>query len=201
MKRQACLLLATLLCLLSGCMRTGEEAPPPPQAADVPPAAAPGPAEDPIALGQLTVEIVTDWGEADRLLGELDRLSRLLESGLLERGYAPEGISVTISTAGGLTGGALAAGGVDAALLPAEDYVAVEDRAVALLAVERDGWNGIAAAGTGREELDEEFREALAGALAEGSFLEACCPGAAWGPVDEAVLRDLREAAEADYGA
>ena len=55
-------------------------------------------------------------GEADALLPQLEALSSLLGEALLERGYAPEQVTVTIGTAGGITGDALRAGGVDGAL-------------------------------------------------------------------------------------
>ena len=117
------LLLACLL--LPACAERNEPQPPPPSAVapDPPPAQ---PAEEPIALEALTLEVVVEAGEADALLPQLEELSSLLGEALLERGYAPEQVTVTIGTAGGITGDALRAGGVDAACLPAADYLAAE---------------------------------------------------------------------------
>ena len=72
-------------------------------------------------------------------------------------------MQITISTAGGPTGDALAAGGVDAACLPEEDCEAREADAFPVLAAP-----GRVLAVTGaREELDGDFRAALAEALLE----------------------------------
>ena len=45
--------------------------------------------------------MVVEAGEADALLPQLEELSSLLGEALLERGYAPEQVTVTIGTAGG----------------------------------------------------------------------------------------------------
>ena len=176
------LLLACLL--LPACAERNEPQPPPPSAVapDPPPAQ---PAEEPIALEALTLEVVVEAGEADALLPQLEALSSLLGEALLERGYAPEQVTVTIGTAGGVTGDALRAGGVDAACLPAADYLAAEGaRAVCA---------HVAAVGAGREELDGGFCAALAGALTESGFLERCYPRRTYIPATEEALEALRD--------
>src|SRR5699024_9438237 len=80
--------------------------------------------QEPVELGTLTVEVVVDSEDADDFLSQLRDLSALLDQKLSENGYDAEAVTVTVSTAGGTTADALAAGGVDIALLPAEDFVA-----------------------------------------------------------------------------
>lgn len=129
------------------------------------------------SLERLTVELVVDWEETDRVLESRTELERLLREALEAQEWAVEEVQVTISTAGGPTGDALAAGGVDAACLPEEDYAAREGDASAVLTAP-----GTVFAVTGaREELDESFRAALAKALLETEpgteFLSRCSPG------------------------
>ncbi len=159
----------------------------------------PGLPEDPgpIGLGALTVEVVLDWDAADSLLSRLEDLSVLLDKALERGGYDAEAITVTVSTAGGTTADALAAGGVDVALLPAEDYVACEDSAAAILMTGEEVPAAVAAVTEAKPELDEAFRAALAAALTDGadgeSFLSVCYPGAAYVPYDSAALQPVRD--------
>lgn len=188
-----------LALLLSACgVREQPDEPPAPPPAPVEPAKPAAPPEEPAALGPLTVEVVVDGEEAERLLERLEDLSALLNEGLLERGYAPEEVVITISTAGGVTADALCAGGVDAACLPAADYLAAEEQAAAVLTT--DDGTAVAAVAAGREELDEAFRGALAGALTESGFLEACCPGRTYLPASEEALQALRDRAAEEGG-
>lgn len=184
------LLLACLL--LPACAERNEPQPPPPAAAapNPPPAQ---PAEEPIALEALTLEVVVEAGEADALLPQLEALSSLLGEALLERGYAPEQVTVTIGTAGGITGDALRAGGVDAACLPAADYLAAAEGARAVLVTDEAVCAHVAAVGAGREELDGGFCAALAGALTESGFLERCYPRRTYIPATEEALEALRD--------
>lgn len=165
--------------------------PPPAPVESAEPAALP---EEPAALGPLTVEVVVDGEEAERLLEQLEDLSALLSEGLLERGYAPEEVVITISTAGGVTADALCAGGVDAACLPAADYLAAEGQAEAILTTD----DGAAAVAVGREE--GAFHAALAGALTESGFLEVCYPGRTYLPATEEALQALRDRAAEEGG-
>lgn len=163
MKKLIPILLA--LCLLSAAcaQRPREEAPPPPapEAPAVP--EPPAPEEEGRALERLTVELVVDWEDTDRVLEGRAELERLLQAALAGQAWTVEEVQITISTAGGPTGDALAAGGVDAACLPEEDCEAREADAFPVLAAP-----GRVLAVTGaREELDGDFRAALAEALLE----------------------------------
>ena len=160
MKRWIPILLA--LCLLLSACGGRPPAEPPSPGPETPPASA-GPEKENRSLERLTVELVVDWEDTDRVLESQGELERLLRGALEERDWAVEEVQVTISTAGGPTGDALAAGGVDAACLPEEDFEARREDAFAVLTAE-----GAVLAVTGaREELDGEFRAALAGALLE----------------------------------
>lgn len=176
-------LLAACL-LLAGCRRAETETPPEP--APPPASVQPEdnqPAEEPrsLFLDRLTVEIVVDWEDADRVLDSLETLSRLLDGALEEAGCTlKEPATVTIGTAGGITAQALEDGGVDAAFLPAADLLTTDaDAAIGVLM--DPGQDFFLAASTAREELDEHFRFALEEALTtteDGqAFLETCYPG------------------------
>lgn len=169
--------ILALCLLLTSCGRElPGEAPGPGPGPEV--SAGPGePEQESRSLEGLTVELVVDWEETDRVLEDRTELERLLREALEAQGWAVEEVQVTISTAGGSTGDALAAGGVDAACLPEEDYGAREGDADAVLTAP-----GTVFAVTGaREELDESFRAALAAALLEtepgAEFLSRCSPG------------------------
>lgn len=184
MKHRSLWLLLAACLLLAGCRRAETEAPPEP----APPPASVQPAEDQPAeeprslfLDSLTVEVVVDWEDADRVLGSLEELSRLLDSALDEADcILKEPATVTIGTAGGITAQALADGGVDVAFLPAADLLTTNaDAAIGVLM--NTSQDFFLAASTAREELDEYFRSALEEALTateDGqSFLEICYPG------------------------
>lgn len=201
MNQKRCLLPVLVLALLlsaCGAREQPDKQPDSPPPAPVEPAEPASRPEEPAALGPLTVEVVVDGEEAERLLERLEDLSALLSEGLLERGYAPEEVVITISTAGGVTADALCAGGVDAACLPAADYLAAEGQAEAILTT--DDGAATAAVTAGREELDESFCAALAGALTESGFLEVCYPGRTYLPATEEALQALRDRAAEEGG-
>ena len=160
MKKLIPILMA--LCLLSAAcaQRPREEAlpPPAPEAPAVP--EPPAPEEEGRALERLTVELVVDWEDTDRVLEGRAELERLLQAALAGQAWTVEEVQITISTAGGPTGDALAAGGVDAACLPEEDCEAREADALPVLAAPGRVLGA-------REELDGDFRAALAEALLE----------------------------------
>ena len=161
----------------------------------------PGQTDEPAALDRLTMELVVDWDETDRVLACLDQLSGLLSDSLLAQGYAAEEVVVTISTAGGITGSALAEGGIDAACMPAADFAAYASQATAVLATE--GAAHVVAVTAARDELDAAFQEAFADALLEpeAQFLGLCYPGEAYAPITEDALQAVRSQGEAVHGA
>ena len=190
MARRIFAALLAAACLLAGC-----RAETPPQEPDPPPAAVdPAPAENQPAdkpqsllLESLTVEVVVDWEDADRVLDSLEELSRLLDGALQERDCTlGEPATITIGTAGGVTAQALADGGVDAAFLPAADLTEGTAAIGVLMNTDQDF---ILAVGTARAELDEYFRLVLAEALTateDGqAFLETCYPGMGFAPAAE----------------
>lgn len=196
-------LAALAICLaLTACGGTPQQ----PSTPDSPPAPVTAPTsqqdyapEEPVdsstALSSLTVELVVDWESADQLLASLDQLSGLLGEALLEKGFAGEQISITLSTAGGFTAGALRDGGVDAAVLPAADYLACREKAAAVLTSSEDPCTSVMAVSTAREELGEAFQSALVGALADTEpgqqFLSLCYPGAVYIPATQEALQAL----------
>lgn len=152
--------------------------------------------EGPITLGALTVEVVVDWDSADALLSRLEDLSVLLDEKLAAQGYDAEAITVTVSTAGGTTADALAAGGVDIALLPAMDFVACEDSAVGILMTDEDTPTGVAAVTKAKAELDETFQQALSTALTDGgdeSFAALCYPSVSYVAYSSGALQPVRD--------
>ena len=176
--------LAAVCLLLAGCRRAEPETPPeasPPPASVQPEENQPAEKPRPLFLESLSVEVMVDWEDADRMLGSLDELSRLLDGALEEAGCTlGEPATVTIGTAGGITAQALADGGVDVAFLPAEDLLTTEEDAAVGVLMNTDQ-DFFLAASTGREELDEHFRFLLEEALTtteDGqAFLETCYPG------------------------
>lgn len=184
MKIRIVWVLAAVCLLLAGCRRAETETPPEPS----PPPASVQPEEDqpaekprPLFLESLSVEVMVDWEDADRMLGSLDELSRLLDGALEEAGCTlGEPATVTIGTAGGITAQALEDGGVDVAFLPAEDLLTTEEDAAVGVLMNTDQ-DFFLAASTVREELDEHFRSLLEDALTmteDGqAFLETCYPG------------------------
>lgn len=184
MKHRSVWVLLAACLLLAGCRRTEAETPPepsPPPAAVQP--AENQPAEEPrsLLLDSLTVEVVVDWEDADRVLDRLEELSRMLDGALQAAGCTlEEPAAITIGTAGGITAQALADGGVDAAFLPAADLLTTADDA-AIGVLMNTNQDFFLAASTAKEELDERFRSALEAALTtteDGqAFLDACYPG------------------------
>ena len=212
--------LALALCLLlaaCGDHPAGEEGAPAENSApagqieSTPPDVSPPPEEggaapEPVELGPLTVEVVASSQGADALLPLLGDLSTLLDGQLDRLGYDVEAVTVTLSTAGGVTADALAAGGVDVALLPVEDFLLHEDSAAGVLMDGGEIPSDVAAVASGKAALDASFQEALAAALTGGgeeSFLALCRPGVTYVPFDGEALQPIRDqlAEEAQGGA
>ena len=198
MRKKLWLLL--LLCLLlTACNQAAQpdtlpaENPAPPAAAPIPPAGweIDEPSDpEPVFLDRLTIEVVVDWSEADRILSRLEELSQLVGEALEEKECTVENpVTVTIGTAGGVTAQALAGGGVDAAILPTGDYAEIEEKASAVFHSMDDGIMAVVT--LAREELDENFRTLLSSALLETDagkeFLEICYPGVVFIGMNERV--------------
>lgn len=203
MGKYRCLLLLLLLTLsLAAC--GGEPAPAPdpqpPQTETPAPTQpeTPPPAEDEARmLDHLTVELVVDWSASDQILTQLPALSGLLTEALAQEGWEVEDVTVTVSTAGGFTGEALAEGGVDIALMPAVDYLAWESGAAAVLTGAGEIPSAVVAVTNARSALDDSFRAALADALTQQApgreFMAAWCGEETFVPAAEEALQALRE--------
>ena len=183
MKTRIWIIFLAAYLLLAGCRRA-EIAPP---AAPAPPLDTPAPEirQDeeipPVALERLTVEVAVAWEDADRMLAQLEELSRLLEDALAASGCTiEEPATVTIGTAGGITAQALQDGGVDAAFLPEGDFAEIEGGADMILACPDIGM--VAAVSAAKPALDQAFQNCFAKALAETEagqeFLAICYSGA-----------------------
>ena len=200
-------LLAVLLAalLLVGCTQHGNNADPqePPEQ-EQPQQNMPAPKpqqgeETPALVKELAVELVVTWQASDQLLSRLEELGRLLQAAIAEQGRDVERVTVTISTAGGITADALTQGGVDVAFLPGEDYLSCGDGVCAVLTGGDEPAAVVAAAG---KNLDADFCAVLEKALldTEGgrAFLETYDPGVEMIPAEEAALQALAERAEED---
>ncbi len=195
-KRILVSLLAAACLLLAGCRQSDppapEEPPAPPSAVPIPPAGESVQAEpQPVFLDRLTIEVVEDWSETDRILSQLDALSQLAGEALAEKDCTVEApVVVTIGTAGGITAQALRDGGVDAAILPTGDYAEIEAEAAPVLHSSDE--TVVTAVTLAREELDENFQAILAAALLETDagkdFLEICYPGVKFTKMDTRIF-------------
>ena len=208
MKRKSTLLtlLLALCLLLSSCSRSGNtnaNISPTPEKPDAP-ITTPDkeeppqqPEEEPISISHLTAELVVEMGDAERFLSRLGELSTLLQQGLTQENCHVDDVTITISTAGGVTGDALAGGGVDVAFLPAVDYVTYEGSALAVLTTDEEICSMVVAVSAAREELDGAFCRALEKALletTEGSdFLELYQPGITCIPATEEAIQAVRD--------
>ena len=148
----------------------------------------------------LTVELVVEWEEADALLSHLDGMGDLLRKALEEVGCPVERVTITISTAGGFTAEALAQGGIDAAVLPAVDFVACSGAAGIAMSQEEVCETVIAltlAHGQPGSEFCTAFYDALTATTSGQEFLSLCRPGAAFAvPTDEAMQAVLDRIAQ-----
>lgn len=185
--RKVILIFLAALCLLpAGCQKDVPPPEEPPSPAPVTePAQTPAePAPEPLALNRLTVEVVVDWEDADRILSSLEELSQLLHDALDGKHCLADDVAVTIGTAGGITAQALADGGVDAAFLPMADFLEMEEGTAAAVLESEDG-GVVAAVAAG---MDERFYSILAEALTEleagWKFTETCYPGTAFASVE-----------------
>ena len=197
------LLLAVLL--LAGC---GPKEPLPPEQTEQPPTETVQPedpveedtGEDeriPVPLEHLTVELVVDWIDSDRLLDKLEDLRLLLGEALLTAGYQVEEISITISTAGGMTADAVVGGGVDLAILSSLDFLSCESRAWAVLITDEVPCETVVAVSRARGDLGQDFCTAVEQALLDteqgAAFLHLYRSGETYLPASEEAIRAVRE--------
>lgn len=152
---------------------------------------------EPLYIEHLTFEFVVPWSESDRILSEMQDLSRSLRAALLEQNCRVDDVTVTISTASGLTGDALENGGVDLAFMPAEDYVACNETVSAVLTTDDAPCSTVLAVSGVRTELDEAFHSALANALLTTDsgklFLDTYQDGIVCVPATEDAIQAVRD--------
>lgn len=208
MKKTGIILCAALLCalLLNACGSQNQKAP---EAPTVPPGSEQAPIPDkqdalpveseeqPISIDHLTVELVVEWEEGDRLLSQLDSLSQLLKESLLAQNYQVDEVTITISTAGGFTADALNNGGVDLAFLPAVDYITCSDTVCAVLTTDEDVCRTVVAVNGMLETLDEKFCAALTAAMLDTepgtTFLNTYQPDITCVPATETAIQTVRD--------
>jgi len=212
MKRAGAILCAVFLCItiLTACGNRNQtppdETPPPPATEQAPstekneeklPTDNSDSAEGPVSIDHLTMELVVEWEEGDRLLSELESLSRLLKDSLLTQGYQVDEVTITISTAGGFTADALSNGGVDLAFLPAVEYITCSDTVTAVLTTDEELCTTVVAVNSQREELDAVFCTALTQAMLEtdsgAAFLDTYQPGITCVPASEEAIQAVRD--------
>lgn len=152
---------------------------------------------EPLYIEHLTFEFVVPWDEGNRLLSEMKSLSGLLRDALLNQNCRVDDVTITISTASGLTGDALENGGVDLAFMPAEDYLACSETVSAVLTTDEEPCTTVLAVSGVKPELNEAFRSALANALlAPGSgklFLDTYQDGIVCVPATVEAIQAVRD--------
>ena len=178
---------------------SSDETPAPPQSDEeenVPPTVIPE---------TLTMEIVVEWEAADALLSRLEDMSELLRLALEETGYGVERVTLTISTAGGFTAESLSRGGVDAAILPAVDFIACTNAAAGIAMSGEEIPETVIALSLAKGEPDSGFCAALFDAFTQTEqgqeFLALCRPGAVFDiPTEEGMqaVLDFLAQQEAD---
>lgn len=208
MKRTRSLLLSALLCLALCCGCTtnppiGDENIPSPAENNQPtaPDSSAEPTPDaaeasPVFLDTLTFELSVSWEDGQRLLPSLQNMAQLLQEALAAQSCQVGDVTVTLSTAGGLTGDALETGGVDLALLAAEDFAACGDAVGAVLIDSGEPCSIVLAVSGARAALDTDFCQALTAALLETdpgqSFLNLYQEGIRFVPADADTAQVIR---------
>lgn len=200
--------LILLLCLMLTACTRAEEKPDGPSDPVEPTVEDPVDAKDPpdaqeeddgpMLLDKLAVELVVDVSETESVMGSLRQFSADLTDALKEKNIDVETVSFTMSTAGGVTGDALSAGGIDMAFLPVMDFIARRDDLTPLL-MAGDAEDAYVAALTTKndalknDDLQKALSEALTDTEAGQQFLAAWSPEAEYGPVSQEVLDPLVE--------
>lgn len=161
--------------------QTQQTVPPPIETPPAPPA---GNEETPpvYAPEELTVELVVEWEAADLILSRLGEMSEMLRLALEESGYSVERVTLTLSTAGGFTAEALTQGGIDAAILPAADFITCRESTAGIAMSTEELCETVIALSLHDGTPDSTFCTALFDALIKTEqgreFMTLCRPGA-----------------------
>ena len=157
----------------------------------VTPPADDSPTQEFVVPDELTVELVVEWEDADALLSRLEDMGEMLRHALEEVGCPVERVTITISTAGGFTADALHQGGIDAAVLPAVDFVACGGAAGIAMSQEEISETVIALTlrhGQPDSTFCAAFYDALTATASGQEFLSLCRPSASFTvPTEEAM--------------
>ena len=171
--------------------QTQQTVPPPIETPPAPPA---GNEETPpvYAPEELTVELVVEWEAADLILSRLEEMSEMLRLALEESGYNVERVTLTLSTAGGFTAEALTQGGIDAAILPAADFITCRESTAGIAMSTEELCETVIALSLHDGTPDSTFCTALFDALINTEqgreFMSICRPGAVFTvPTEEAM--------------
>lgn len=141
---------------------------------------------------ELTIELVVEWEDADALLSRLEEMGSMLRMALEEVGYPMERVTLTISTAGGFTAEALVQGGVDAAVLPAVDFITCSQSVAGIAMSSEEVSETVIALSLADGQPSSDFCAAFFDALTKTDpgqgFLSLCRPGAVFTvPTEEAM--------------
>lgn len=171
--------------------QTQQQPTPPPDVPPAPPAENQG-TPSTFAPEELTMELVVEWESADAILSRLDEMSEMLRLALEESGYSVEHVTLTISTAGGFTAEALAQGGINAAILPAVDFIACRESAAGIAMSSEEIPETVIALSLHKGMPDSSFCTALFDALTKTElgeeFMRLCRPEAVFViPTEDAI--------------
>lgn len=146
---------------------------------------------------ELTVELVIEWETTDAILSRLDEMSEMLRASLDEVGYPLDRVTLTISTAGGFTADSLAQGGIDAAVLPAVDFLTCSSSTAGIAMSCEDVSETVIALSLAKGQPDSAFCSALFDALTKTEsgqqFLALCRPGAVFAVPTEEALQAVQD--------
>lgn len=138
------------------------------------------------------MELVVEWEAADMILSRLGDMSEMLRLALEESGYSVERVTLTLNTAGGFTAEALAQGGIDAAVLPAVDFINCQENVAGIAMSTEEISETVIALSLHDGTPDSTFCTALFDALIKTEqgreFMTLCRPGAVFTvPTEEAM--------------
>ena len=211
-------LLLALILILCACTQQPQATPPIPGTSDQQQTAPPQTGQDtgtetdppvsdtpdpsaPLSMETLTVELVVEWEDVDERLSQKDKLTELLRTALEESGCTVEQLTITINTAGGITAEALTQGGVDAAVLPAADFITCRESIAGIAMSQEEISETVIALSLTKGLPDSDFCSIFFNALtateAGQEFLSICRPGAVFDvPTEEAMQAVLDSVAQ-----